>query len=119
MNKYLPTIVMIILLANGCTRSFVKDPEINALNEKYNGVYLVKTDIDVGNEEQLKAGARVRIYVLSSHDAIKVYAYDVNEPREEAVGNNIIYLFKADFPDKKFDETVFEEKIDSILQKTK
>ncbi|MDH4199838.1 MAG: type II secretion system-associated lipoprotein [Spirochaetia bacterium] len=102
-----------------CTISFVKDDELRTLESQYTGIYSVKKDINVTNDNILRAGTRIRLYFLSGTNSIKVYAYDFDEPRENALGKNILYLFESDFPENKFQKEILEKRISELLNKVK
>lgn len=108
-----------LLFVLSCSRDFIKEPEFSAINEKYSGVYIIKEKVDIGNEETMAAGSRVKIYIQTTDESVKVYAYNVKEDREQAVGKNILYLFKTDFPDKKFDAEFFDQELQKILKEAK
>lgn len=102
-----------------CTINFVKNNKLKSLEKDYAGVYLLKKDISITPDDTLKAGTRVRLYFFSGSDSIKVYAYEANQRREEAVGKNILYLFETDFPDGKYDDKILAGNLKELLQKTK
>jgi len=101
----------------GCALSFVKDDTLKALEKKYEGIYLCLTEMDIGNEDTMKSGTKVRLYFQSGTNSIKVYGYPIESPREQAIGKNIMYLFDTDFPDNKFEESVFDKKLAEHLKK--
>jgi len=107
---------IISLIAFGCSGRFVKKEKLSSLNEKYSGEYITIKNIDIGNNETMKAGTRIKIYFASGSDSIKVYAYPANQPRENAIGNNILYLFDTDFTKKKFSEEKLEESLKEIIK---
>ncbi|MCS6985757.1 MAG: type II secretion system-associated lipoprotein [Leptospiraceae bacterium] len=110
-------LVVCILLLLFCSGRFVKKEELLELEKKYSGVYVIKKKIDVGNNETLSEGSRVRLYFRSDSEAIKVYAYPHNQSREMAVGKNILLLFEEDFPDEKYDRSYFEQKLGELIDR--
>lgn len=99
----------------------VKKKELLRLNSKYDGVYSAKQELDIGNNKTIPAGTRLRLFFASKGKTVKVYAYPADALREEALGDNILYLFNTDFPNEKYSaeylEKQLEEKITSGTSK--
>lgn len=102
-----------------CSSRLVKKEEIVRISKEYEKVYVLKEKIDVGNFDSLNKGAKVRIFFKTSGDYVSIYAYPYSQPREEAVGKNILQLFESDFPNKKFSEQVLRERIAALLEEYK
>ncbi len=99
-------------LLAGCSEKFVKEKQLDALNQDLIGVYKANTDIDIGNGKSLPKGDIVCLYASSTEkDSVKLYAYPYREVREEVLPSNVLYMFKEDFEGKKFDQQVFEKNI--------
>lgn len=94
----------------------MKREELDYLNKKYAGEFIIKKPVDIGNNRKLKKGARVYIYFRSGSESVKVYAYPSNQPREEAIGKNILFLFEEDFPNEKYSRKLLEKKLDEIIE---
>jgi len=109
---------LLILIAFSCSGKFVRKEEIQKIAADYTGVYALKEKIDIGNRDSLNKGAKVKIYFKTSGEFVSVYAYPYSQSREEAVGKNILQLFQADFPNKKFNETVFRERLGELIEST-
>ena len=116
-TKIIALLFSLSILFTACTLNFVKDDELKALQQKYEGIYICIADIVPGNNDTIKAGTSVRLYLQSGSNSIKVYAYPIDEPREKALGKNILYLFDTDFPESKFMDVVLEKKINQIVKK--
>ena len=106
-----------ILSFVACSGRFVKKNELVWLKQSYNGQFSLKKEIDIGNNESLPAGSRVRLYFRSSSKDIRVYAYKFNEPRESAIGKNILYLFESDFKDEEYNRKAFLGKLNELIAK--
>ena len=106
-----------ILSFVACSGRFVKKNELVWLKKSYKGQFSLKKEIDIGNNESLPAGSRVRLYFRSSSKNIRVYAYKFNEPRESAIGKNILYLFESDFEDEEYNRRVFLGKLNELIAK--
>lgn len=102
-----------------CGGKFVRKEQVQQISKDYEGVYVLKEKVDVGNFDTLNKGAKVKIYFKTSGDYVAVQAYPYSQPREEAVGKNILQLFEGDFPDKKFDEKIFRERIALVVEEYK
>jgi len=118
---YIPVKIILLsaLFSFACSGRLVKREELKVLNQKYSKEYLLKEKADIGNNRSMKAGTRVKIFFRSDSDSVKVYAYRFNEPREQALGKNILYLFENDFPDEEYTLKYLEEKIDKLIIEAK
>ncbi|RME93673.1 MAG: type II secretion system-associated lipoprotein [Candidatus Hydrogenedentota bacterium] len=120
MSRYLFCIVIFFtILMIQCSGRFVKKEELQYLQKKYSGIYVIKKPVDIGNNRKLKPGMRVKLFFQSGSESVKVYAYPANEPREEALGKNILYLFEEDFPKEKYSREVLEKKLNEIVEEIK
>lgn len=99
-----------------CTARFVRKEDIQRISKDYEKVYALKERVEVGNFDSLNKGAKVKIYFKTAGEYISIYAYPHSQPREEAVGKNIMQIFEGDFPDKKFSETLFREKLATLFE---
>ena len=100
-----------------CSGRFVKREELEKLHKEYSGSYIIIKKIDVGNKNEITTGTRVRLFFTSNSDSVKVYAFKFNEPREQALGKNILYLFETDFPDEEFDKKIFLQKLIALVRR--
>lgn len=107
-------LVSILIIA--CSGRLVKREQLEEINKKYSMVYNLKADVDIGNGEKLNKGNKVKIYIQSGSETLKVYAYPYNQSREEAFGKNILQMFEEDFTDQKFNRKVFEDKMATLLE---
>jgi type II secretion system-associated lipoprotein len=102
-----------------CTSRLVKKEDIQRISKDYDKVYSLKERVEVGNFDSLNKGAKVKIYFKATGDYISIYAYPYSQPREEAVGKNVMQLFESDFPDKQFKEEVFKQKLATLFEEYK
>ena len=100
-----------------CATPMLQDDEIATLNEAYSGVYVLTQDVDAGNSVTVRAGTKIRLYFKSGEGSVKVYGYHPDQSREGAVGNNILYLFEADFPEGEYDRAFLELKLNKVVRK--
>jgi type II secretion system-associated lipoprotein len=107
------------LLLVACGSRFVKKEEIQRISKDYEGVYVLRERIETGNFDSLNKGARVKIFFKAAGDYVSIYAYPYSQPREEAVGKNILQLFEGDFPDKKFSEALLRQRISELVEEYK
>lgn len=102
-----------------CSSRFVKKEEVQRISKDYEKVYALKERVEVGNFDSLNKGAKVKIYFKATGEYISIYAYPHSQAREEAVGKNILQLFDTDFPDKKFSEEVFRQRLSLLFEEYK
>lgn len=111
--------LLIVALVAACGSKLVRKEEVQRISKDYEGIYVIKERIDVGNFDSLNKGARVRIFFKTAGDYVSVYAYPYSQPREEANGKNILQMFEGDFPDKKFNEELLRKKIADLVEEHK
>lgn len=114
MKKFFNFFLLFVFFS--CSGRFVKKEELMELEKKYSGVYVMKQKVDVGNNQSVAQGSRVRLYFRSDSDSIKVYAYPFNQSREMAIGKNILLLFEEDFPKETYDRAFLEEKLKELVE---
>ena len=102
-----------------CSARFVKREKLNQLKNELEGVYVLLKDIDIGNNQKASTGTKVKLYFMSDSESIKVYAYPHTQPRESALGKNILYLFENDFPKEEWEENFFKKKLFHVVKKIK
>lgn len=112
-------VIATVVLTAACGSRFVKKEEIQRISKDYEGVYVLRQRVETGNFDSLNQGARVKIFFKATGEYVSVYAYPYSQPREEAVGKNILQLFEGDFPDKKFSEAVLRERIAALVEEYK
>ena len=120
MRNALPASGLFLLLVYlpflGCSSRLIKKEEMQRISKDYEKIYVLKERVEIGNFDTLNKGAKLRIYFKAAGEYITVYAYPHSQPREEAVGKNIMQIFEGDFPDKKFREDIFRQKIATLLE---
>ena len=109
-------ILLGVALLTACGSKLVRKEEVQRISKDYEGIYVVKERIDVGNFDSLNKGARVKIFFKTAGDYVSVYAYPYSQPREEANGKNILQMFEGDFPDKKFSEELLRKRIADLVE---
>lgn len=102
-----------------CGSRFIKKEEIQKISKDYEGVYVLRESVETGNFDSLNKGARVKIFFKAAADYVSIYAYPYSQPREEAVGKNILQLFEGDFPEKKFSEALLRQRIGDLVEEYK
>jgi type II secretion system-associated lipoprotein len=99
-----------------CGGKFVRKDDVQRISKDYEQVFALKKKIDIGNFDSLNQGAKVKIFFKTAGDYVSVYAYPYSQPREEAVGKNILQMFESDFPNKIFSEQVFRDKLATLIE---
>ncbi len=102
-----------------CGSRFIRKEEIQRISRDYEGVYVLRERVETGNFDSLNKGARVKLFFKAASDYVSVYAYPYTQPREEAVGKNILQMFESDFPDKKFSEELLRARIAELVEEYK
>ncbi len=115
----------VLPLFSSCKTSLIRKKEVVALNREFeNRIFVARKEIrpeflGEGNRENevlFPAGTRLKIWVESSVEWVRVKAYRVTENREQTPGKTIIYLFHTDLGEQEKPEAVLMEKIDEILR---
>jgi len=109
----------LLLVSVACGSRFIKKEDIQRISKDYEGVYVLRERVETGNFDSLNKGARVKIFFKAAGDYVSVYAYPYSQPREEAVGKNILQLFEGDFPDRKFSEEFLRQRIGELVEEYK
>jgi type II secretion system-associated lipoprotein len=92
-----------------CTTFLTKDDISNIKNfEKRD--YILKEDAGEG-VRSIKKGARIKLYIITTDDFIKVYCYPSGTEFVKSERALIVYLFDDDFEKSKFNMAVFENKL--------
>lgn len=100
-NRFL-IILISISLFSFCQRRLILREGVADLNEHYKDrVYILKENINVGNNEILKKDTHVKIWIESTASLLKVKCYSSTEEREYAIGKLIMYIVNDDYKDKK------------------
>jgi len=134
MKKTIILLGIIIQICIACSGRFVKRDELKYLRTQYKGVFISIKDIDIGNNQTLKKGTKIKLYFRSGGESVKVYAYLFGKSRESAEGKNILYLFESDFTkaklkeegykfdksrfiDEEYNRTYFQSRLDYLVKK--
>ncbi|MCR9144549.1 MAG: type II secretion system-associated lipoprotein [bacterium] len=103
-QQTLMLLALIGLTAASCTTALLREDDVSSLNDRYRDLeFVTATDIqptfsttasDAEPEVIYPAGTRVKIWVESDQDWIRVRATPVAEKREHNPGKIIIYIFR-------------------------
>lgn len=114
--KRLPVGVLVLFFISlHCSGRFVKRDELTYLSKKYSGVYSIRKPVEFSHNQKLDPGMKVRLYFKADGESLKVYAYPANAMREEALGKNVLHLFKEDFRTEEYRRAEFEQKLSAIV----
>jgi len=115
-NFFSSFVFLAVIALCACGSKFVRKDDIHRISKDYEGIYVLKQTVEIGNFDSLNKGAKIRIYFKATGDYISIYAYPYSQVREEAVGKNIMQIFESDFPDGQFSEEKFREKLGSMVE---
>lgn len=76
--------------------------------------YVLNQDVTQG-EMTLKKGERVKLYIITGDDHIKVYCYSAGSEFLKANRVLILYLFEDDFTGNRFDVKAFEDRLFALV----
>jgi len=111
MEKIIIKISILLLFAaiTGCATMIDKNlkPKIDEYESK---TYVLLNEEAVIGQPFAK-GTKIKLVIISGADWVKVYAYNSSEDLLNAKRSLILYLFKEDFPAKKFDLKVLEKRL--------
>ena len=94
--------------------SFVKKEDNEVLKQFEEPAYIMQKDVVIG-QHVLSKNTKVRLLIISG-DWIKVYAFRYDEDVLKQRRMLLLYLFKDDFPNEKFDVDVFKEKLYEVVR---
>ncbi len=106
---------LLCLCFSSCIAPFIPEKQMALLRNTYVGSYRTRKTINIGNNAELIKSTKIKLYFITNSKTIKVYAYAPSDLREEAMGSNILYLFKDEFPNKKWNIQFFKQKLQDIL----
>jgi len=112
-----PLVIFFILSLIFCSGRFVVREKLKELNKKWaiDKIYILNEDVDVGNGEIVKKGAKIKIWIVSDSFSVKVKAYEHNLTRENVIGKNIVFMYEAQFKNEDFERKVFEDKLSKLI----
>ena len=94
-------ILILYFLLVACSSRLVPKEKLLEYNEVLLGrVYVLKEDLIISQDESIKKGTKVRVFVESTPSLLKVKCYPVEESREYAVGRMAIYKINDEFEKK-------------------
>jgi type II secretion system-associated lipoprotein len=114
MQRFL--LLVLLFLLSGCT-SFIKEEQVARVKEYEYYIFTLKEDVIIDNELRLKAGTDVRLYIVTSNDFIKAYVYPADASYLKSDHQLLLYLFEEDFSDKKFNQSSFNTKLFSLVER--
>ncbi len=105
---------IIILIFSGlaicsCT-TFLKKDDISDIKTFEKKDYILKDDAGEGTRT-IKKGTRIKLYIITGDDSIKVYGYPSGTEFVKSERALIVYLFDDDFEKSRFNMAVFENKL--------
>ena len=68
-------LVSLGIIGLACGGKFVRKEEVHRISKDYEGVYVLKDKVDVGNFDTLNKGAKVKLYFKAAGDYVAVQAY--------------------------------------------
>jgi type II secretion system-associated lipoprotein len=114
--KFISLIVIVFIWLSASCASFFKDDQLNALKKLEENVYVLKADAGEGSR-LLRKGDRVKLFVATGKDFIKIYCYPADSDLLKAERTLIVYLFDEDFENKKIDVNRVHEELDKKAEK--
>ncbi|OHD66500.1 MAG: hypothetical protein A2176_03940 [Spirochaetes bacterium RBG_13_51_14] len=76
--------------------------------------YILKKDVEI-EDRKLKKGDEVKIKVAVGSTWVKIHAYPARADDLKADYLLILYLFDDDFTSKKFNRTLFDERLNAVV----
>lgn len=90
--------------------SFLRKVDAARIKHHEKRDYVLTQDVTQG-EMTLKKGERVKLYIITGDDNIKVYCYSAQSEFLKANRVLILYLFEDDFTGNRFDVKTFEDRL--------
>lgn len=123
MKKKITIMLLALMLVPGCA-SFIQEEsraEVMHLEENTYRAKVTKDTEDKGypfEELEFKRGQDIRIIIRFGDDWVKVYGYADTGENARLKENRylILYMFREDFPDNRFDPEYFKEKLFYVLE---
>lgn len=106
-----------LLFLSCSSTGMLKRAELERLQKKYDGVYAAASDIDIGNNQIIESGTRFRLFFDGNMKSVKVYAFPEDQPREQVLGSNILYIFKTDFPQGEYSGAYLEKELQNLIKR--
>lgn len=88
----------------------MKDEEALNIKQYENNVYLLKDEIK-DTKYPLKKGTKVKLYIKTGDDYIKVYCYPQDIDFLKSDRTLVLYLFEDDFEKSTYAQESFEQKL--------
>ncbi len=97
-----------LLLLWECSSPLLKAGDVEAMNKEWSaGEYTIREEVrapfnNLENDQEVvfQKGLRVRVWVESTDEWVRVKAYPAGERREQTRGRTIIYIFHEDLPEQ-------------------
>ena len=106
-----------VLFFSSCA-TFLNKNDISDIQSYEKKEYILKDDAGEG-DRFVKKGTKVKLYVQTSDEFIKVYCYPSSVPFLKSQRALIVYTFQEDFEKSKFNMKIFEEKLFSKVEPSK
>ncbi len=103
-----------VVAGTGC-KTLGKKDTVSTFHYLEKEEYILRKRVSV-DERTLKKGEKIRIIVSYDRDWIKVHGYDADIDPLKAERVLLLYLFVEDFPEEKFSQSYFEEKLYEIAK---
>lgn len=107
-----------VIIISSCSSAFIKKNEIKNIKNYENKEYILKEDAGEG-KRLLKKGEKIKLYIITDDDYIKVYCYPSKTDFVKAERTLLLYLFKEDFEKERFSSDLFENKLFSKIELAK
>jgi type II secretion system-associated lipoprotein len=117
-KAYANVILIIFILTIGSCTTFLKKDDILDIKDFEKKQYILKDDAGEGTRS-IKKGTRIKLYITTGDDFIKVYCYPSNTDFVKSERALIVYVFDEDFEKLKFNMAVFENKLYSKVDLAK
>ena len=111
-NKFFALILTFFLISSCST--FIKDDQMVNLKGYENSTYTLIKDVGEG-EHFLKKGQKVKIYIVTTDESVKVYCYANDIAFLKSKRILILYLFDDDFEKKIFDNNILKQQLFAIV----
>lgn len=113
MRTFVIAIALAALATMGCN-SFIARSDQDSLKALEKGLYALKNEVTVEGRT-FKKGEEVRIVVVPSDEWIKINAFKAGEAPLKAERILILYVFKDDFDDKRFNRALFDQRFAEVV----
>jgi len=117
MNKTKLILIILagFLLITGCS-TFIRDEDSQKITLQYQaGEYILLQDV-VRNNVTYPKNSELKLLVVTGDDWLKIYAYNSGEELLNSKRFLLLYMFKGDFPDKKFSQEILDLELSKMVK---